>query len=148
MNLTPKASRRSPHRESATTFTTHHGDRGQRHTAAQAPATEDRYPEPVGLDVTRCLLPTTKLERLAVENSHEYLSATPFPHIILDDLFDPLLLEAVLAEFPGPYDIEWERFWRVSDVHRRSSRKLSVGSCSISRVALSALRTSKLASPR
>lgn len=39
-----------------------------------------------------------------------YQTAQPFPHVVLDGLFDGALLEQVLAEFPGPDDIEWQRF--------------------------------------
>jgi hypothetical protein len=39
-----------------------------------------------------------------------YQEATPFPHIVLDGLFEPERLDAVLADFPGPDDIPWKRF--------------------------------------
>jgi hypothetical protein len=39
-----------------------------------------------------------------------YQAATPFPHIVLDDLFEPAVLEAVLADFPRPDEIPWKRF--------------------------------------
>jgi Rps23 Pro-64 3,4-dihydroxylase Tpa1-like proline 4-hydroxylase len=40
----------------------------------------------------------------------QYVSAQPFPHIVIDGLFPDELLEAVLAEFPRPEEIEWRRF--------------------------------------
>jgi Rps23 Pro-64 3,4-dihydroxylase Tpa1-like proline 4-hydroxylase len=40
----------------------------------------------------------------------QYVSAQPFPHIVIDGLFPDELLEAVLAEFPRPDEIEWRRF--------------------------------------
>ncbi|HXM70235.1 MAG TPA: 2OG-Fe(II) oxygenase [Thermoanaerobaculia bacterium] len=39
-----------------------------------------------------------------------YVNAQPFPHIVLDGLFPDDQLDLVLAEFPGPDDIEWRRF--------------------------------------
>ena len=39
-----------------------------------------------------------------------YGNAQPFPHIVLDDLFDSADLDAVLREFPGPADMHWTRF--------------------------------------
>ena len=39
-----------------------------------------------------------------------YLGADPFPHIVLDDLFDDADLERVLAEFPKPDETRWMRF--------------------------------------
>jgi hypothetical protein len=40
----------------------------------------------------------------------QYQQARPFPHIVIDDLFDDDLLAAVLADFPRPGDIPWRRF--------------------------------------
>jgi 2-oxoglutarate-Fe(II)-dependent oxygenase superfamily protein len=39
-----------------------------------------------------------------------YVNARPFPHIVLDNLFDDEVLETVLAEFPRPDEIEWAKF--------------------------------------
>lgn len=39
-----------------------------------------------------------------------YLSADPFPHMVLDGLFDDADLESVLAEFPKPDEMRWVRF--------------------------------------
>lgn len=39
-----------------------------------------------------------------------YLGADPFPHIVLDGLFDDADLERVLAEFPTPEQMRWRRF--------------------------------------
>ena len=40
----------------------------------------------------------------------QYASADPFPHIVLDDLFDANALDRVLAEFPQPDQTRWMRF--------------------------------------
>ena len=39
-----------------------------------------------------------------------YVSAQPFPHIVLDGLFPDEVLEEVLADFPRPDEIAWRRF--------------------------------------
>jgi hypothetical protein len=39
-----------------------------------------------------------------------YVSARPFPHIVLDGLFPDETLEGVLADFPRPDEIEWASF--------------------------------------
>ncbi|HEV8657233.1 MAG TPA: 2OG-Fe(II) oxygenase [Thermoanaerobaculia bacterium] len=39
-----------------------------------------------------------------------YLGADPFPHIVLDGLFDDADLDAVLREFPAPDAMRWTRF--------------------------------------
>jgi len=39
-----------------------------------------------------------------------YSSADPFPHIVLDGLFDDAVLEDVLADFPKPEETRWMRF--------------------------------------
>jgi hypothetical protein len=40
----------------------------------------------------------------------QYVSARPFPHIVIDNLFDDETLDAILAEFPKPDEIEWAAF--------------------------------------
>lgn len=39
-----------------------------------------------------------------------YANAEPFPHIVLDDLFDAEDLDIVLRDFPSPADMQWMRF--------------------------------------
>lgn len=40
----------------------------------------------------------------------QYVSAQPFPHIVIDDLFPEAILEEVLADFPRPDEIAWRKF--------------------------------------
>ena len=40
----------------------------------------------------------------------QYRDAQPFPHIVLDGLFDDAALEPVLREFPSPDAMKWNRF--------------------------------------
>ena len=40
-----------------------------------------------------------RMKELVDEHSNAYRTADPFPHVVLDDVFDPELLTQVLAEF-------------------------------------------------
>jgi hypothetical protein len=40
----------------------------------------------------------------------QYQAGDPFPHIVLDGLFEDDDLERVLAEFPSPDEMRWRRF--------------------------------------
>src|ERR1043166_2413231 len=40
----------------------------------------------------------------------QYASAQPFPHVVIDGLFDDADLEAVLEDFPAPDQTRWVRF--------------------------------------
>jgi len=51
--------------------------------------------------------------KLNVEPSplrERYVSAQPFPHIVIDNLFPDETLDTILAEFPRPEEIEWAAF--------------------------------------
>jgi hypothetical protein len=39
-----------------------------------------------------------------------YASAQPFPHAVIDGLFEDAVLEEALGEFPAPGEIDWVRF--------------------------------------
>jgi len=47
------------------------------------------------------LLPMALLERNLADRSERYQRAEPFPHIVLDDCFDPELLACIDDEFPA-----------------------------------------------
>jgi hypothetical protein len=40
----------------------------------------------------------------------QYAAGDPFPHIVIDGLFDDADLDRVLAEFPTPEQMRWRRF--------------------------------------
>jgi Rps23 Pro-64 3,4-dihydroxylase Tpa1-like proline 4-hydroxylase len=56
------------------------------------------------------------LQRLAKARAASYRSADPFPHAIIDDLFDPEILDQILEEFPGPEDASWRRRNIVNEI--------------------------------
>jgi len=47
---------------------------------------------------------------LADRLSTSYGSATPFPHVIIDDFLEDWVLDEVLREFPTPDEISWRRY--------------------------------------
>ncbi|GAB3254500.1 2OG-Fe(II) oxygenase [Nocardioides dilutus] len=46
----------------------------------------------------------------------QFKSATPFPHVVIDDFLPPELLEQVLAEFPRREQIDWDQFDTAREV--------------------------------
>jgi len=67
-------------------------------------------PENLGESCIRSLpelLPFSRMKDIATNRADEYVSAEPYPHIVIDGFFDEWVLNAVLAEFPGPKDKNW-----------------------------------------
>ncbi len=54
------------------------------------------------------LMPNLNAEPKALAPS--YQSAAPFPHIVIDNLFDDALLRQILSVFPKVGDITWRKF--------------------------------------
>lgn len=54
-----------------------------------------------------------------------YTQARPYPHIVFDDFFDPELIDAILAEFPGPDAIRWQRFDNANEVKLAAANESS-----------------------
>jgi Rps23 Pro-64 3,4-dihydroxylase Tpa1-like proline 4-hydroxylase len=51
-----------------------------------------------------------KLHYDAASLQRQYTSAEPFPHIVVDGLFDDAALDAVLRDFPDPTSMRWVEF--------------------------------------
>ena len=51
-----------------------------------------------------------KLHRDPATLREQYRAADPFPHVVIDRLFDDADLDAVLLEFPSPEAMRWMRF--------------------------------------
>lgn len=68
------------------------------------------------------------LSNLAKEKNDQYISAKPFPHIVIDNLFDEKILEKILEEFPKNINNIGNKF--SSSVERKLSlndtKKLSL----------------------
>jgi Rps23 Pro-64 3,4-dihydroxylase Tpa1-like proline 4-hydroxylase len=74
----------------------------------------------------REVLPYARMKPIAEAKSQEYASAQPYPHIVLDDFFDPWVLEKVLAEFPNPRDKNWELHDLPQEIKLQSKHERSI----------------------
>jgi Rps23 Pro-64 3,4-dihydroxylase Tpa1-like proline 4-hydroxylase len=63
-----------------------------------------------------------RLRDIAVLLRDTYSSASPFPHAVVDGLFDDSLLCAIADEFPGPNDVEWIKYKNQREVKLASGR--------------------------
>jgi hypothetical protein len=72
-------------------------------------------------------LPLARMQSLAATAAQTYAHARPYPHIVLDDFFDPELLAGVLQEFPQPGAIKWQRFDSGSEIKLASAAEASFG---------------------
>jgi Rps23 Pro-64 3,4-dihydroxylase Tpa1-like proline 4-hydroxylase len=51
-----------------------------------------------------------ELDRIPEELAASYAFAKPYPHIVMDDFLPPAVLERVLADFPAPGQVTWQKF--------------------------------------
>jgi len=72
-------------------------------------------------------LPLSRMKELAASAHQTYITATPFPHIVLDDFFDRNLVDQVLAEFPRPGAIRWQQFDNQHEIKLASATESSFG---------------------
>ena len=56
------------------------------------------------------VLAPERLTALAEKLSGEYVSAEPFPHVVIDDFLPADVLRRVAANFPKAGEIDWHRF--------------------------------------
>jgi hypothetical protein len=68
-------------------------------------------------------LPYGRMKELVAEHLVAYRVADPFPHVVLDNLFDPDMLKQILIEFDGMDRAKWhvsnkavERKWATEDI--------------------------------
>jgi Rps23 Pro-64 3,4-dihydroxylase Tpa1-like proline 4-hydroxylase len=67
-------------------------------------------------------LPVARLREVAPSAAQQYRTARPFPHVVLDGLFDPDLLTGIIKEFPRPSDIKWIQYRNKREVKLASGR--------------------------
>jgi Rps23 Pro-64 3,4-dihydroxylase Tpa1-like proline 4-hydroxylase len=72
-------------------------------------------------------LPRARMKEIG-ESAHTiYANAKPFPHIVLDDFFDPEVVDGLLEEFPKPDAIRWQRFDNANEIKLASAADASFG---------------------
>lgn len=72
-------------------------------------------------------LPRDKMKEIAASAGDSYRNAKPFPHIVFDDFMDRAVLDAVLAEFPAPGQIRWQKFDNAKEIKFASSVDANFG---------------------
>ena len=72
-------------------------------------------------------LPLSRMAEIAIPARASYAGAKPFPHVVFDNFFDPALLDLVLAEFPKPDEIKWQRFDNQREIKLASASEASFG---------------------
>jgi Rps23 Pro-64 3,4-dihydroxylase Tpa1-like proline 4-hydroxylase len=72
-------------------------------------------------------LPLARMTEVSASAHETYTSAKPFPHIVLENFFDPNLVDGILEEFPKPDAIRWQRFDNANEVKLASAAEASFG---------------------
>lgn len=72
-------------------------------------------------------LPLARMKEISVSGNAIYANAKPYPHIVLDNFFDPEIVEDVLKEFPDPNAIRWQRFDNANEIKLASATDASFG---------------------
>jgi 2OG-Fe(II) oxygenase superfamily len=72
-------------------------------------------------------LPLSRMAEIAKSSYTSYTNAQPFPHVVIDNFFDPALLDLVLSEFPKPGEIKWQRFNNEREIKLASASESSFG---------------------
>jgi len=68
------------------------------------PGTEAAF---ASLDRIRWPQTLARMKEQTPDLRQAFKAAEPFPHVVIDGLFDDDLLDAIAAEFPGPEDPQW-----------------------------------------
>lgn len=67
------------------------------------------------------------LEALADRLREGYMTARPFPHVVIDDFLPPESLRAVLREFPAPGQIDWIDFSNYTEKKLATKAETQMG---------------------
>ena len=67
------------------------------------------------------------LKTLAIKHREAYATATPFPHIVIDNFLPETLLEEILEEFPKPGQIDWQAFQTPAEKKLASKNEQQMG---------------------
>jgi hypothetical protein len=72
-------------------------------------------------------LPLARMSSASASLHDQYINAVPFPHVYIDNFFDPALVDQVLQEFPGPGQINWQKFNNSQEIKLASSAESAFG---------------------
>lgn len=72
-------------------------------------------------------LPLARMREFAQSARSSYLTAKPYPHIVIDNFFDPTILDEILEEFPRPGEIAWQKFDTGQEIKLESTLEASFG---------------------
>lgn len=73
-------------------------------------------PAPQAPSVLEFTFDRAKLKEHAARLKPQWIDASPYPHIVVDDFFPPEVLDAILAEYPQPEEVDWQRFNAPTEV--------------------------------
>jgi hypothetical protein len=72
-------------------------------------------------------LPLERMKELIASGNSIYANAKPYPHIVLDNFFDPEIVDGILKEFPDRNAIRWQRFDNANEIKLASATDASFG---------------------
>jgi hypothetical protein len=72
-------------------------------------------------------LPLARMKEVGVSARETYADAKPFPHVVMDNFFDPEIANGVLEEFPQPGAIRWQAFDTGSEIKLACATDASFG---------------------
>ncbi len=75
-------------------------------------------------DIANRMVPLDRLDAERDTLAQRYAAADPYPHIVLDDFFDPRTLDWVQDDFPKDGDRDWIR-WDTENEIKQTSRGIS-----------------------
>jgi Rps23 Pro-64 3,4-dihydroxylase Tpa1-like proline 4-hydroxylase len=87
---------------------------------------EVERPADSGSPATLEPLPYSRMNDVAKNRAREYASAEPYPHLVIDDLFDPRILDIIVAEFPNPKDNNWDRHDFTEEIKLQSKHDRNI----------------------
>ncbi len=70
---------------------------------------------------------STYLSDLALKHHAEYITAKPFPHIVIDNFLPEVILHEILQEFPKPESGDWQNFKLEKEKKLASKSELQMG---------------------
>ncbi|HXA27463.1 MAG TPA: 2OG-Fe(II) oxygenase [Candidatus Angelobacter sp.] len=70
---------------------------------------------------------TETLQELAARHAGAYRTASPFPHVVIDDFLPEDVAQRVLDEFPSPDDLDWYQYGNARERKLMASHETLMG---------------------